>query len=361
MNKDGTLTLFAVGLVVLGLSITLFLVPNQTHSRAERRLLAQAPALTGEAVRSGKYMRELENYLLDQFPGREAFRGLNAVVRLDLLRQNEVGGLYRVDDGLYKLEPQINPAQVRHAAARMNWVTGQYLQESTVYYAVIPDKNVFVAAQNGYPVMDYNALLELLHGEVQGMEYIDLWDCLTVSDYYRTDTHWRQECLSRVAGRLAEAMETRLPPWEEYTAESLAPFAGVLQGQLALPAPAEALRYLTSDRIARAVVTSGETGSTLPVYDEALFFGMDGYDVFLSGAQAVLTITCDDGEGELIVFRESFGSSLAPLLLGGYQTITLIDLRYIHSALLADYVEFHGQDVLFLYSTSVLNNGMLLK
>ena len=65
---------------------------------------------------------------------------------------------------------------------------------------------------------------------------------------------------------------------------------------------------------------------------------------------------------ELILFRDSFGSSLAPLLLGAYDRITLIDLRYIASPYLEQFVQFReGQDVLFLYSTSLLNSGMLLK
>ena len=64
---------------------------------------------------------------------------------------------------------------------------------------------------------------------------------------------------------------------------------------------------------------------------------------------------------ELILFRDSFGSSLAPLFLEGYSKVTLIDLRYVASSLLEQFVDFADQDVLFLYSTSLLNSGMLLK
>lgn len=64
---------------------------------------------------------------------------------------------------------------------------------------------------------------------------------------------------------------------------------------------------------------------------------------------------------ELIVFRDSFGSSLVPLLAEGYRRITLVDIRYLASARLADFIEFNGQDVLFLYSVPVLNNSETLK
>ena len=59
---------------------------------------------------------------------------------------------------------------------------------------------------------------------------------------------------------------------------------------------------------------------------------------------------------ELIIFRDSFGSSMAPLLVQDYAQVTLIDIRYMNQNLLPMFVDFHGQDVLFLYSTLVLNN-----
>ena len=67
-------------------------------------------------------------------------------------------------------------------------------------------------------------------------------------------------------------------------------------------------------------------------------------------------------EKELIIFRDSFGSSLAPLLTTEYSKITLVDLRYIASPLLRNVVDFKaGQDVLIIYSTEILNNGSILK
>ena len=57
------------------------------------------------------------------------------------------------------------------------------------------------------------------------------------------------------------------------------------------------------------------------------------------------------------MFRDSFGSSLAPLLTSGYRRITLVDTRYLSPAFLGRFIDFDGADILFLYSTSVLNNS----
>ena len=66
-------------------------------------------------------------------------------------------------------------------------------------------------------------------------------------------------------------------------------------------------------------------------------------------------------EKELVVFRDSFGSSIIPLLATGYSKITVIDTRYISPKLLKEYVTFENKDVLFMYSTLIINDSNTLK
>ena len=77
----------------------------------------------------------------------------------------------------------------------------------------------------------------------------------------------------------------------------------------------------------------------------------------------MLTIENPRGQAgkELIVFRDSFGSSMVPLLVQDYAKVTLVDTRYISSELLDQFLDFHGQDVLFLYSTLILNSSSVIK
>ena len=99
------------------------------------------------------------------------------------------------------------------------------------------------------------------------------------------------------------------------------------------------------------------------MYDMEKAEGKDPYGMFLSGTRPILTIEnphVDNGE-ELIVFRDSFGSSLVPLLMKGYEKITVLDIRYVNSAMLGQVVDFGEQEVLFLYSTMLLNNSLALK
>ena len=126
----------------------------------------------------------------------------------------------------------------------------------------------------------------------------------------------------------------------------------------------DALVYLTNPILDGCTVYNYETGKTTGIYDMDQLAGDDPYEVFLSGAAALLTIenpACTDGR-ELVVFRDSFGSSIVPLLAGAYSKITLVDIRYVDSNYLPNLVDLStADDVLFLYSAMILNQSTMLK
>lgn len=355
------LTVVLTSVLVFGLSAAFLLLPDNAVSGTERRKLKQLPVLSSKTVFSGEFIKDMEAYMLDQFPARDIFRSVNAITRFNIMAQKDVNGLYTVNGGLYKREYPLNTAQIHYAADNMNRIYNDYLTGMNVFYSVIPDKNAFEASENGYLSIDYTKMMSLFCDRVENMDYIDIWDCLTVDDYYRTDTHWRQERLFPAAWRLSEALKVEITLESGYTRTIHSPFYGVYYGQSAMPAKPDELVYLTNDIIDNTVVWSAETNNTYSVYDTDKLYGMDAYDVFLSGAQALLTIDTGGAGRELVIFRDSYGSSIAPLFLGAYSKITLIDLRYINSALLGEFITFEDQDVLFLYSTGLINNGMLLK
>lgn len=93
------------------------------------------------------------------------------------------------------------------------------------------------------------------------------------------------------------------------------------------------------------------------------FYGIDPYDLFLAGPQPLITIENPNAktDKELFLFRDSFGSSLAPLFTSAYAKVTLIDLRYMDSRMIPSLVDFgENPDVLFMYSAQILNNSETL-
>ena len=346
------------------LTVLAWFSPAKEVSDAERRPLAQFPQIHGEAITNGKFMTDFTDYSLDQFPLRDSFRRVKSLFHSYVLGQKDNNGIYLADGMAAKQEYPLNPASLRHALERINYIYDKYLQDANVYMAIVPDKGYYLAESAGQLAMDYNALFEAFRQGMPWASHVDLTAQLSAEDYYCTDTHWRQENLLETAQTLCEAMSTAVPKEQDYTATELErPFYGVYYGQAALPMEADTIRLLESELLKACTVFDYESGKTGTVYDMSKLGSKDLYDVYLSGARSLLTIENPnaDTDRELILFRDSFGSSIAPLLVQGYGKVTLVDIRYIQPDLLEKFLEFEGKDVLFLYSTLVLNNSATIK
>lgn len=366
MNKNikNSLSLGVCALFLLCFSLWGMLKEDDALSLSERRPLKQFPRLDAQEVLSGRFQSNFEGYTLDQFPLRDTFRTLKALAVRDLFREKDNNGIYVADGCAAKLDPTLNESSLDHAADRFRYVYETYLKDmdAKVYLSIIPDKNYFLAAENGYPALDYERLFSLMREKTDYAQYIDLTGALSLSSYYRTDTHWRQEELLPAAKLLADAMGTEIA--EDFTPVTLGtPFSGVYRGQSALPMQPDTLTYLTNEILEGCRVYDYESDAYLPVYTLDRADGSDPYEIFLSGPKSLLRIENPNAKTErrLIVFRDSFAASLIPLLAEGYREITLVDIRYLSPASLGQFVDFGAQDVLFLYSTSVLNDSATIK
>lgn len=356
-----TLSVFCVVIGVF--SIWQVLKPADEISEWERRKLAQFPEFSVQTLLSGDFREGFEAYLSDQFPLRDGFRRIKSAVHFNVFNQSDNGGIYVAKNSASKLDAVLNEESVKNATDKINSIYEQYLKGTScrLFYSIVPDKNHYLAEGNGYPAMDYGALKAIVRNELPYMTEIDISSHLEWDSYYFTDSHWRQEKLTEAAEEIRTALGNKSD--QKYTQMNSGKFYGVYYGQSALPLDEEELNYLVNDEIEGCTVYNYETGKHTKVYDLEKRNGLDPYDIFLSGAASLLEIENPMGEKgkELIIFRDSFGSSLAPLLINSYSKITLVDTRYIAPGLLGEYIEFDNQDVLFLYSTLLLNSSFTLK
>ena len=359
-------TLLAFGIIIFGFALWTWFGPDREFSSDERRYLAEFPELSTETLLSGDFMADFEGYTQDQFPLRDSFRGLKAFFATKVAGKKDNNGLYSVDGQLSKIEYPMSESMIDHAADRFTAVYDRYLKDSggEVFLTVVPDKGAYLAEENGYLSMDYPAFYEKVQETLPYMTYLPVEDLLGAEDYYKTDSHWRQESILDVAQRLAEKLGG--DPLPEFERETLTePFYGVYAGQSATGAEPDQITYLTNDILEGVKVTGlSDLGvwEEKALYDRKELSGVDPYTFFLSGTEALLTIEnpMAENDKEIIVFRDSFGSSLIPLMVPGFSKITLVDLRYIRGDQLGNYVEFDGQDVLFLYSTTLFNNSLAI-
>lgn len=381
MNRLREVMLTVCFLVVILVGSLLCLVHQPVAaSEPERRPLTQMPEFGWGTVASGVFFSDFDKYATDQFPARDGFRSLKAHFQLGILRTRENNGLAVEDGYIAKVGTTLNEVSLRNAAEKFGYIYQNYLAEADTrnFMVIVPDKSWYFAAEYGYPAVDSLGIAQYMAEKLPEFQAIDIFDELSLADYYRTDTHWRQERILPVAEKILAAMrdgvnddidvnndinDDKDKNAEDYVVHEYYPFYGVYCGQSALNPEADTIYYLTNEVLDGCTVYDYETKREIPLYDVPDINTADAYDIFLGGTKALLRIDNParaDG-GELIVFRDSYGASLVPLLVEEYSSVILVDTRYVSPTMLGKYIDFAGQDVLLLYSTLLLNESFALK
>ena len=317
-KKRNIIYVCAVAVLFFGLAAIAWLKPADDFSVTERRPLDQLPKLSVDAVFSGKFAEQFEEYSLDQFPFRDTFRSIKAMTHMYVFGQSDNNDVYMADGYVSKLDYPLSEKALEKAVKKFRSIYANDIKgsDAQVYYSVIPDKNYFLAKENGYLAYDYEKMYGYLEDNLSDMTYIDIRGALSVEDFYATDTHWRQDRILDVAWTLGNAMGVNLQA--EYEAVTLdTPFYGVYYGQLALPIEPDSITYFEHENFSDCTIINHENGKEISMYDLDKAVGRDPYEMFLSGSLSVITIDNPNAatDKEFVIFHDSFGSSLAPLLV----------------------------------------------
>ncbi len=357
-------TIVVTAVLVFGLAVFAVLKPAGDFSESERRPLEQLPELSLKTILNGDFMDNFEDYTNDQFPLRDTFRSIKALAKYYLFGLSDNNDLYFAEGHIAKLDFPIDQDSLEYAALRFNELYESYMKDKVnkVVFSVVPDKGYYIGEKNGYPVMDHAAMEKYFAENLGFAEYVSIFGLLNEDDYYFADTHWQQQSITEVAEKILVHLEAK--PFEDFE-EKVATenFHGVYYGQSALPLKPEKIVYLTTPELESMTVFNYETGMKGGIYDFGKLEGKDPYEFYLSGAVPLLEVTNSSAEGDrhLIIFRDSFGSSIAPLLMRDYSKITIIDTRYLLPNFIGNYVDFEGADVLMIYSSLILNDSYILK
>ena len=342
--------------IIYGFFLLNIFVSDLDISKSERRKLQEFPEVSFNNILNRDFMNEFDDYSVDQFVFRDLFRNIKASYSFNALGMLDNNGYFEKDGVLYNNLYPLNKKSIDSFIKKIKILNDNFDLSNNIYISIIPDKNYYLD-DSKYLRIDY----DYLYNRIKTIPYkfIDLRNVLSIKDYYRTDTHWRQERLEDVVFTINKSMgnDTTF----NYKENKYSPFYGVYYGQAAINIEPDELIYLTNDVLDNVIVEDLEGNNKL--YDIDALDGMDSYDVFVGGATPFVKITNPNSntDKELILFRDSFGSSIAPLLVENYKSITLVDMRYMNMNLLKEKVEFKNKDILILYSTLIINDSSTLK
>ena len=351
---------FVVFLAVM--SVLLFLLPHRTYSENEKRMLADFPEVTGEAVMEGKFQEGLETFTADQVPGRDFFVGINAYWTL-LTGRNAAQDIYYCDDGYLINAPKTyNDKIFSDNLTRFDQFAGK---------AGVPTDLIMVPSA-GYLMED---LLPANHGEyhddmlydraaelLQNTRIIDVRETMKAGVEngqvcYRTDHHLTSYGNYLLYRDFREACGKSCRDQNDYQVSSYDGFYGTTwSGSGYWFTSADTVELWDSGAQVQVTLRDGQKRTE----SDSLFFpahleDLDKYPVFLDGNHSIACISNPQAEeGALLVGRDSYAHCLSTFLAEGYQTVYLVDLRYYRESLSQFMAEHRVDRILYLYGVDNL-------
>lgn len=165
---------------------------------------------------------------------------------------------------------------------------------------------------------------------------IDLRDVLTKHSneyiYYKTDHHWT------TLGAFYAYHEWKGPDRiiPAYKTAVSTDFLGTDYNRIHYYESMDKIYRYEMDDVDQATVTINDGGDTkeLPsIYVEDALKTSDQYNYFLSGNYSTVTIKTKNKNGKtLLVVKDSFTNSMIPFLCRDYETIRMVDLRYVNAS-----------------------------
>lgn len=352
--KDIVISILFILILILFFILNVFKSDTEV-SLSERRKLTLMPKFSFKSILNGTYFNDFDKYTTDQFIFRDKFRIIKAKMDLDI--KNNYHNLYIKDNHYIEMEYPLNIDSVNNLINKINYIKDNYLSENNIYYSIIPDKNYFINEDN--LKIDYEYLEDYMYNNLN-IRYINIFDLLELDDYYKTDSHFMINKIDKVASRILSGMNNSFD--SNYSSSKVSDFDGVYKSRIPINGESDSIYIIENDSINSSLVYDYSLNKYIDFYDYSKLYSSDKYNIYLGGSTPLVKITTTNNNNRnLIIFRDSFGSSLAPLLTSSYKTITLVDTRYMSPKILNNYIDFKDSDVLFIYNTSIINNSYSLK
>lgn len=365
VTEQGAFLAIFLLLCLLAFALVNALARDREYSPAENRKLAQLPKFSLSALTDGSYFAAWEDYLADQFVGRDTWITLNLQASR-LLGAKEAGGVYLCADD-YLMEPPAAPDEeaLKRNLDAINAFAARH-ENLQLCMSVVPNAACVMAEKlpANAPVRDQRQDIQDIAARVQGVSFLNVTDALTQhadeAIYYRTDHHWTSLGAYYAFSDMAAGLGIEQPS-EEY---DVFPVTDSFEGTLASKSGCHAVTdvielYVPKTDIEYYVTVDGERTATM--YDREKLEEKDQYAVFLGGNDARVDITTTAETGRtLLIFKDSYANCFLQFLLPYYDRIILLDARYYYGDADSVISREGVTEVLFLYNANTFLTDRVL-
>lgn len=346
---------------VAGLTVPVF--GHRAFSANENRYLTQLPAFSVSDFLSREWQETLTESFNDQFPVRDFWTKETTAVK-KAMGAKDAGGVYIGKNHYYFSKvmqqdiSQTNYYQnlrfVQHLADRQ--------KDAHVMAMLVPSPGTILEEYLPSHATLYDA--DTMYREAEktwrDITKIDLRSALLQQKqsqqvYFKTDHHWTLQGAYAGYQAYCEAAGLKAAAYDQLNIQAESEdFYGTLYSKAldgdAVPDTLYALKpetevEVTCDGQKRDGIYDAEKLKEKDQY--AYFFGGNYGEVHISSKKNVT-----NAGKKLFVIKDSFANSMVPFLLGDYEQIKMLDLRYYKGSVASLLDEYAPQDILVLYEMS---------
>jgi len=340
-------------IVVFGVFILNIAMPSREFSENENRYLKQRPEFSFDALVSGNFSADFEEYINDQFIARDGFIAIKSASEL-ISGKKENGGVYFAGDRLIEKFSDVDDKRLSSnidAVHRFSDSAGV-----PVTFALIPTAQEIYrdTLTSGAPAIDELALIDKSYEGISSCADIAALLSNHRDEYifYRSDHHWTSLGAYYGYSAVCDAMNIDASPLHAEPVLLSSNFNGTLYSK-------SGARFITPDEMYAYIP---DEGITVTRYDKdevtgGLYFTeyldvKDKYMVYLGGnCPKTVVVTPNEDAPRLLILRDSYADTMTPYLTSHFGEIHLLDLRY-HRSGVTNYIEENSIDrVLIVYGT----------
>ena len=367
--------LMLFGVFFAGMFLLDLATPDRAVSELENTTLTQRPAVTAQILTPrglNNFFNSYSQYAKDQVPGRDGWISLQSFIETALLQKTQSGGvllgaegqMFDRSYGLVASEERTLPRNIAAAASlAARWPGRVHVMVAPAASAIYPER-VPAAA----PLLNEEVYLAQIKEAVEaaGGDFIPLEETLAAHKdeyiYYRTDHHWTT--LGAYYGYSAFCEALGLTPFDRdaHTAVEVEDFYGTHYSKARTwNAQPDTLTYYELDNRMTVYKITGpgmpETGEEHGLYDLDKLSVYDKYAAFLYGNNGLSRIE-GEGEGRILVLKDSYANCFVPYLTANYAEIDVLDFRNYNYGLDKLAEENQYDQILVLYSFDGFKNDM---
>lgn len=283
--RNRIITLIFCVMLAAGI-ITSVLIPDKYYSETEKRTLKQLPSISADEIFSGDFGGDIEEYLADQFPGRNGWVTIKTLTDL-ISGKTESSGVYFAADG-YLIEAQKNlPAKQakKNIAALKALSDSLSAQGITMKVMLVPTASEILSDKLPAFAPNANQHSVIKYAKKQGLDVVDVTEALSAHQdeyiFYKTDHHWTSLGAYYAYAEWARSNGGTPAPLSNWTKRELCgDFRGTTYSKVNYPvAPYDTIEAYYKQESHTVDYNSGDY-ITDSIYEEKFLSGSDKYAVF---------------------------------------------------------------------------------